>query len=63
MADITMCTNKLCPNSGSCYRITAKPSERWQSKAAFEYKIGVNGVDCDHYIQNYTTETTGNRNT
>lgn len=59
MADITMCTNELCPNAASCYRVTATPSERWQSYASFKYTIGPNGVECDHYWQSYITKTSG----
>jgi hypothetical protein len=59
MADITMCANTLCPNAGTCYRVTATPSEHWQSVASFEYTIGVDGVHCDNYLKTYTTKTTG----
>jgi len=60
MADITMCLNTLCPNAATCYRITATPSENWQSMAMFEYTVGVGGVNCSNYWQNYTAETAGN---
>jgi hypothetical protein len=52
MADITMCTQTLCPNAGVCYRMQAKPSE-WQSMATFDYTIGTNGVLCENYIPMY----------
>lgn len=49
MADITMCTQTLCPNAGHCYRVQAKASE-WQSMAAFDYTISARGVECKMYI-------------
>jgi len=49
MADITMCTQTLCPNAGHCSRSQAKESE-WQSWEAFEYTIALDGVQCEHYI-------------
>lgn len=56
MADITMCTQFLCPLAGSCYRRTATPSQ-FQSYAMFEYKISGNGVVCDGFYQNYQIKT------
>lgn len=50
MADITMCTNKLCPLSGTCYRALAVPNQHWQSYASFYVKAGINGYECDEYI-------------
>lgn len=55
MADITMCTQTLCPNAGVCYRVQATPSE-WQSMAAFDYVIGNNGVRCENYIPMYSVK-------
>ena len=52
MADITMCTNNLCPKATLCYRNQAKPSE-WQSWAFFEYKISSQGCVCEHYMPIY----------
>ena len=52
MADITMCTQTLCPNAGVCYRVQAKQSN-WQSMATFDYTIGTNGVQCDNYLPMY----------
>lgn len=49
MADITMCTQTLCPNAKHCYRIQASPGV-WQSMMLFEYTIDVDGVMCGHYI-------------
>lgn len=49
MADITMCTNTLCPLAGSCYRVQATPSDYWQSMASFEYQLDTNGVKCESY--------------
>jgi hypothetical protein len=49
MADITMCVNTLCPNASSCYRVTATPSEYWQSYCDFKYQVGAEGVICSNY--------------
>ncbi len=49
MADITMCTQTLCPNWKHCYRAQAKPRS-WQSMATFDYTISVRGVECDNYM-------------
>ncbi len=49
MADLTMCTQTLCPNAGHCLRAQATPGER-QSMAAFPYTLGADGVICEHYI-------------
>ncbi len=49
MADITMCTQVLCPNAGHCYRVQAAPST-WQSWQDFEYTVGVEGVVCGNYL-------------
>jgi len=54
MADITMCTQTLCPNAGHCYRAQAKASDR-QSMATFNYTVSARGVMCDNYIQMYRT--------
>ena len=64
MADITMCTQVLCPNAGRCYRVQAQPGY-WQSMQAFEYTIGVNGVVCVNYLPMYgaTTSNTTKPNT
>ena len=59
MPDITMCTQVLCPNNSHCYRAQAKPSD-WQSMAAFDYTIGVDGVICHYYMPMYRTEVTDN---
>ena len=48
MADITMCSQKLCPNAAHCYRAQATPGE-WQSVRAFEYVSAIDGVLCDAY--------------
>ena len=58
MADITMCTQTLCPNAGHCYRVQAKASDR-QSMATFGYTISARGVECDHYMPMYRTVATG----
>lgn len=55
MADITMCTQTLCPNAGHCYRVQATPNPHRQSVAAFDYTISVHGVECDNYMPTYRT--------
>lgn len=57
MADITMCTQTLCPNAEHCYRIQAKPSD-WQSWESFNYAISPRGVECDYYLPMYKTVAT-----
>lgn len=54
MTDITMCTQKICPNSGHCRRVQAKASD-WQSWATFEYTLSARGVECDSYMPMYRT--------
>ena len=56
MADITMCTQTLCPNARHCYRVQAAPSVR-QSMQTFHYTIGVSGVQCEKYISLYRVTT------
>lgn len=58
MADITMCTQTLCPNASHCYRVQAKPSEHWQSCATFSYTITTRGVECDNYWPMYRSVAT-----
>ena len=52
MADITMCTQTLCPNAGHCYRVHAKASD-WQSVMTFQYSISQRGVECENYLPMY----------
>lgn len=47
MPDITMCRNKDCPSSLTCYRFVARPSRFRQSYFA-DMKPGVSGK-CGHY--------------
>lgn len=58
MPDITMCTQTLCPNASTCYRVQAKPSD-YQSYSQFEYTVSPNGVECEHYWPMYKTELKG----
>jgi len=46
MADMTMCTDKECPNAQRCKRIHATPA-RFQSYAAFPRV----GADCEYFIE------------
>ena len=57
MADITMCTQALCPNAAHCYRAQAKASDR-QSVATFDYTVSARGVECDSYMPMYRTVAT-----
>jgi len=52
MADITMCTQTLCPNAVHCRRIQAADSQ-WQSMATFNYTVSKRGVECDKYLPMY----------
>ena len=61
MADITMCTQTLCPNACHCYRVQAKAIDL-QSMAMFDYTISARGVECDNYMPMYravATDSTG----
>jgi hypothetical protein len=49
MPDIAMCTNTACPLADSCYRKQAKPNEYYQAYHPFEYKIGLNGAECEYF--------------
>lgn len=57
MADITMCTQALCPNAAHCYRVQAKAND-WQSAATFDYTVSARGVECDSYMPMYRTVAT-----
>lgn len=55
MADITKCNQKLCPLAETCYRITAKDNEYWQSYTTFDYIITAHhGIVCEYYIQDHS---------
>ena len=57
MPDISMCQNKGCPLSSTCYRFQAVPSEYRQTYAQFEFRKDVDGIPiCDDYI--YDPKTT-----
>ena len=49
MPDITMCLNKDCPDSKSCYRFMAKPNKRWQSYSRFDGPKG--SESCRHFAE------------
>jgi hypothetical protein len=57
MPDITMCTNKDCPLSFSCYRFNAEPNYM-QSYQKFEPQIDeiLDEVECDDYIKLRTND-------
>ena len=57
MADITMCSQTLCPNAAHCYRVQAKASDR-QSVATFDYTVSARGVECEGYMPMYRTVAT-----
>ena len=55
MATFTMCSNKLCPNAGSCRRAQTigraqKMANKWQPFMCFQYTVGKRGVVCENYI-------------
>ena len=58
MADIAMCTQTLCPNAPTCYRIQAKPSEFMQSYGVFNFQMSSKGVVCEHYWPTHRVTTT-----
>lgn len=62
MADITLCTNKLCPLADSCKRISAVPSD-WQSYAFFNYVVTTDWIICEDYLIDYNFMTTTTDNT
>lgn len=47
MADISMCSNNLCPNKETCYRHEATPNPLWQSYMHFTFK---SDGSCEHYL-------------
>ena len=53
MPDITMCTNKECPLSHSCYRFNCEPNQYSQSYAEFSPKSDdeLDEIECDYYIE------------
>lgn len=57
MADITKCTNELCPAAGECWRRNA-PNSEWQSWAGFSYGVGAKGVICGSFWPMYETKST-----
>jgi len=54
MTDITMCTNKDCPLSYSCWRFNCPPSQYQQSYAKFEPKV--DEVECEMYLETPNSE-------
>lgn len=60
MADITMCTNELCPIAGECHRMQAEPHEYRQAYQCFPYVVTPKGVECDHYVPHYIYTATDN---
>ena len=60
MADITMCSNKLCPLAGCCYRAQATPSGLRQSMGFFQYEVGVGGISCNEFIPMYSYSASNN---
>lgn len=49
MADIAMCMREYCPNAYKCYRVQAKPNDKWQSYSAFNYHTLKGEVVCEYY--------------
>jgi len=50
MADITKCTDSLCPSKQMCYRYTAPASKHWQSYGSFNCEEDAD--NCDMYWDN-----------
>lgn len=48
MADITKCSNDLCPIKETCYRHTAKDSD-WQSYTLYQPVVSTLGTTCLYY--------------
>lgn len=47
MPDISMCADHRCPLRETCYRYTAKPTDRWQRSGPFH--LLREGDKCDYY--------------
>lgn len=62
MADITMCTNNLCPMSNDCYRSKAIPNHHWQSYSFFDFNVGLNGPICAHKLPIHNRENLNDSN-
>lgn len=62
MADITTCTQTLCPNASHCYRVQVAASDR-QYDMAFPYTVSVWGVECDYYVPMRRIDVTNTTNT
>ena len=58
MPDITMCTNKDCPLSYSCWRFNCTPNKYRQSYAKFEPKIDevLYKIECKFYLETPNSE-------
>jgi hypothetical protein len=50
MADISKCTDSLCPSKQMCYRHTAPASKHWQSYGSFNREEDAD--NCDMYWDN-----------
>lgn len=53
MPDITLCVNKECPLSATCYRYNCTPDPIHQSYSKFE---PINEVECEYYIETPESE-------
>lgn len=49
MADISMCSDKLCPSAYKCHRFTA-PISHWQ--AMQDFKREKDELKCDDFLDN-----------
>lgn len=52
MADITKCTQALCPVAGDCWRRSA-PDSDMQAWATWQYAVSPRGIECDGYWPTY----------
>jgi|GEM_PF-3159262 len=54
----TMCTNLFCPNTGRCQRSLNGTITNMEPLKHFNYEIGIDGIECDGFIEKYTYTAT-----
>jgi len=56
MSDITLCTNKDCPLSFSCWRFNCPPNKAHQSYDSFKPQVDefLDEAECKMYLQKPT---------
>jgi len=55
---MTMCSNLLCPNAKRCRRSLNMTITNVEPIKCYDYTIGIDGVECDGFIEKYTYTTT-----